>query len=141
MAAWRIRSCQVQVEEKRRAAAAQTARFEAQTAFEPSPLPLDPYARRAAIVDAMRLRPDGRFLSAAAQIAQLTGAPATGPTARFEGGKWKLAVGSEELAELPEFPDYPDLMRPLVSLAGRRLQGAPLAGPDPADTGHRLQQG
>src|SRR5258708_34920143 len=103
--AWRVRSCQVQVEEKRRAAAQQNARFEAQTSEAPSPLPLDPYARRAAIAEAMRLRPDRRFLLAVAQIDQLTGAPATAATARFEAGKWRIAAGTEELGELPEFPD------------------------------------
>lgn len=129
---WRVRSCQVQVEEKRRAAAEHEARFLAQTAAEPSPLPLDPHVRRAAMADALRLRPDRRFLLASGQILQLTGAPPATAEARFEEGKWKLTAGTDPLGEVPELPDYPDLMRPLVVLAQRRLAVFPLTGTDPS---------
>jgi len=126
--AWRARSCQTQIEEKRRAAAQHEARFVARTAAEPSPLPLDPYARRAAMADALRLRPDRRFLLATAQIQQLTGSPASTAEARFEGGRWRLTAGPDSLGDLPDLPDYPELMRPLVALAQKRLLAAPLQG-------------
>jgi hypothetical protein len=126
---WRIRSCRTQIEEKRRHAAEHEASFTAQTAAEPSPLPLDPYARRAAMADAMRLHPDRRFILAAGQIQQLTRGPALGPEARFKDGNWKLTAGTEQLGELAELPDYPELMRPLVALARRRLVVEPLSGP------------
>jgi hypothetical protein len=127
---WRVRSCQAQVEAKRRAAEEHEARFLAQTAAEPSPLPLDPYVRRAAMADALRLRPDRRFLLASNQIQQLTGGSPVAAVARFEGGKWKLTAGAEQLGEVPELPDYPDLMRPLVAFAKRRLAASPLSGTD-----------
>ncbi len=76
---WRIRSCRTQIEEKRRHAGEHEASFTAQTAAEPSPLPLDPYARRAAMADAMRLHPDRRFILAAGQIQQLTRGPRSCP--------------------------------------------------------------
>src|SRR5712664_73803 len=136
---WRTRSCQVQIEEKRRAAAQHEARFSARTASEPSPLPLDPYARRAAMADALRLRPDRRFLLAAAQIRQLTGSAASPAEARFEGGKWKLSAGADSLGDLPELPDYPELMRPLVALAQRQLLAAPLQGAVGAGSDEALQ--
>ena len=63
--AWRARSCQTQIEEKRRAAAQHEARFVARTAAEPPLLPLDPYARRAAMADA--LRPSARFSGTSAR--------------------------------------------------------------------------
>lgn len=126
--AWRARSCQARVEEKHRAAQLHNARFAAQTASEPSPLPLDPYARRAAMADALRLRPDRRFLLGLGQIQQLTGAPPTAVEPRFEGGKWRLTAGIEQLGELPELPDYPELMRPLVAFAQRRIAASPVSG-------------
>ena len=136
---WRARSCQVQIEEKRRAAEHHEARFSARTASEPSPLPLDPYARRAAMADALRLRPDRRFLLAAAQIRQLTGSAASPAEARFEGGKWKLSADADSLGDLPELPDYPELMRPLVALAQRQLLAAPLQGAVGAGSDEALQ--
>jgi hypothetical protein len=133
---WRVRSCQTQIEEKRRAVERENTQFAATTAAEPPPLPLDPYARRAAMADAMRLRPDRRFLLAAGQIAQLTGLPPATAEARFEGGKWRLTAGAEQLGELPELPDYPDLMGPMVALAKRRLMATPLSdGDSPAADG------
>src|SRR6267378_5399336 len=136
---WRARSCQVQIEEKRRAAAQHEARFVARIAAEPSPLPLDPYARRAAMADALRLRPDRRFLLAAAQIRQLTGSAASPAEARFEGGKWKLSADADSLGDLPELPDYPELMRPLVALAQKQLLAAPLQGTVGAGSDEALQ--
>src|SRR5258708_11411690 len=94
---WRIRSCRTQIEEKRRHAAEHEASFTAQTAAEPSPLPLDPYARRTAMADAMRLHPDRRFILAAGQIQQLTRGPALGPEARLKDGNWKLTAGTHQL--------------------------------------------
>jgi len=137
--AWRARSCQTQIEEKRRAAAQHEARFVARTAAEPSLLPLDPYARRAAMADALRLRPDRRFLLAAAQIQQLTGSPASAAEARFEGGRWRLTAGADSLGDLPDLPDYPELMRPMVALAQKQLLAAPLQGTAAVGSDEALQ--
>lgn len=132
--AWGVTAWSQAQQQELRAAqieAAQKARLARIAAPLPtSALPLDPYARRAAMAAALRLRPDQRFLRAAEAIAELT-FPGKAPAAeaRFEAGKWKLALGEEALGEVPELPDYPDLMEPLVALARRRLAGAPLAPP------------
>jgi len=128
--AWQAASCHHRIEEKRLAAQRHDEAFAARVAYEPSPLPLDPFKRRAAIADSMRLRPDRRFLLATREIALLTGGSAPEAAARFDGSRWILTVGDASLGEVPELPGFSDLLRPLVALAAQRLATAPLSEGD-----------
>jgi hypothetical protein len=126
--AFQARSCVTKIEEKKLAAQRQNALHDARTAAEPSPFPMDPIARRRAIADQLRLRPDGRFLGAVAEIVKLTHGETAAVGATFDGKTWVVANGREELGRLPEIPDYTDLMKVLVDLGRRRLEAAPVSG-------------
>ncbi len=64
-----------------------------------------------------RLRPDRRFLYAAAEMVRLTqGGPRKGTvTLHFEKGRWHLVLDGEPLGELPESPSFADAKSLLVS--------------------------
>src|SRR4051812_46055172 len=113
--AWQAASCHHRIEDKRVAVQRQNEAVQAPIASEPPPFPLDPFQRRAAIADSMRLRPDRRFLLAAQEIGRLTADSAVAePQARFDGSKWILSLGDAQIGTFPELPDYGDLMRPLI---------------------------
>jgi hypothetical protein len=117
--AWQAKSCVSKFEAKRAEAARLNARFDARTADMRSPLPLDPYARRAALAEQTRLRPDARFMAAAGQ---LTGGVVV---AEFSGGRWKLASAKgTPIGSVSELPSFAELMGVLVPLA--RAQPAAL---------------
>jgi hypothetical protein len=64
-----------------------------------------------------RLRPDRRFLYAAAEMARLTsGDPRQGTmTLRFENDRWRVTLDGALLGDLPEFPTFADGKGLLVS--------------------------
>jgi hypothetical protein len=69
-----------------------------------------------------RLRPDRRFLYAAAELQRLaTGGPRSGTLAlRFEENRWRLALDGAPLGDLPELPSLADARDFLVSRARAR---------------------
>jgi hypothetical protein len=82
-----------------------------------------------------RLRPDRRFLYAAAELQPLTkGSPRRGTmTLRFEQDRWRLSMDGSPLGDLPDLPDFADAKAFLLSrLSGeagaRRSTGAPSLG-------------
>ena len=64
-----------------------------------------------------RLRPDRRFLYAAAEMVRLTeGGPRQGTmTLHFEEDRWRLSLDGAPLGELPESPSFADAKSLLVS--------------------------
>jgi hypothetical protein len=126
--AWQAKSCVSKVEAKRAEAARMNARFEARTADMRSPLPLDPYARRAALAEQTRLRPDARFMAAAGQLS------GGAIVAAFSDGKWMLtSAKGTPIGSVSELPSFAELMGVLLDLA--RAQPAAIgdaAAPDAA---------
>src|SRR6266496_1650238 len=86
-----------------------------------------------------RLRPDRRFLYAAAEMQRLTtGSPRRGVLAiRFEENRWRLSLDGSPFGDLPEFPNFADARSFLVSRvpaqpALQRKPGSPLKATDSA---------
>src|SRR5438067_2111577 len=74
-------------------------------------LPPHPFDRRGALDNALRLRPDRRFLLAAQELAGADVAT------RFSEGQWIVSVGSRDVARVAELPDFPELLKALPPLA------------------------
>ncbi len=64
-----------------------------------------------------RLRPDRRFLYAAAELARLTeGGGRSGTLSlRFEGNRWRLSLDGSTSGDLPEYPDFADAKKLLLA--------------------------
>ena len=63
-----------------------------------------------------RLKPDGRFLLAFAELQHLlAGKPGDPAAAEFVNGKWRVSFGKAAVGTLPEYPDYEDFMVVLTS--------------------------
>jgi tetratricopeptide (TPR) repeat protein len=79
-----------------------------------------------------RLRPDRRFLYAAAELPPLTkGVARRGVlTLRFEGERWHLSMDGAPLGDLSELPDFAEAKAFLLS----RLTGQPALGKSPGAT-------
>ena len=73
-----------------------------------------------------RIRPDRRFLYAAAELERLTrGGTRHGTLGiRFEDHRWRLSLDGIALGDLPEFPDFADAKNFLISRV-RRVRAAP----------------
>jgi hypothetical protein len=103
----------------------------------PSPrvpkLPRDPLARQAAVESLLRLRPDRRFLLAAAEVA---GAASAEP--RYENGRWMVTVAGKEVGSVSELPDFGEMLEVLLPLARTRTAAENLQGP-PATGGRALR--
>ena len=88
-------------------------------------LPPHPIDRRRALDDALRLRPDRRFLLAAKELAG-------GEVAvRFSEGKWTLSLGNRDIARVAELPDFPELLGALAPLAKEWVLAAKISGKAP----------
>jgi len=76
------------------------------------------------VEDLYRIRPDRRFLYAAAELERLTaGGPRRGTLAiRFDEGRWRLSLDGASLGDLPEFPDFAEAKNLLLSRVPR-LEG------------------
>ena len=85
-------------------------------------LPPHPVDRRSALDDALRLRPDRRFLLAAQELAG--GDVAT----RFSDGQWILSLGNRDFARVAELPDFPELLKALAPLAKEWVAKAKVSG-------------
>src|SRR5438477_4837703 len=85
-------------------------------------LPSHPVERRSALDDALRLRPDRRFLLAAQELA---GADAA---ARFWEGQWIVSVGNRDVARVAELPDFPELLKALAPLAKEWVAAVKVSG-------------
>src|SRR5262245_18131236 len=73
------------------------------------------------VKDLYRLRPDRRFLYAAAELARLTqSGPHSGKLEiRFEGDHSSLSLDGSQLGDLPEYPDFADAKKLLLSRVPR----------------------
>jgi len=93
-----------------------------------------PAARmRGVIADAFRLKPDRRFLLAAAELEHLVrGKPARPAAARFVDGGWRVTVGGKAVGMLPAIPGFRDVDTVLTRWARQLLERTPLEpGPAP----------
>src|SRR5262245_44688322 len=88
-------------------------------------LPPHPVERRHALDDALRLRPDRRFLLAAKELA------GGDVAARFSEGQWVLSLGNRDLARVAELPDFPELLKALAPLAKEWVAAAKVGGKAP----------
>ena len=85
-------------------------------------LPPHPLERRRALDDALRLRPDRRFLLAAQELAGRDVA------ARFSEGQWIVSLGNRDVAHVAELPDFPELLKALAPLAKEWVAAAKVSG-------------
>src|SRR5256714_6433529 len=85
-------------------------------------LPPHPFDRRSALDDALRLRPDRRFLLAAQELAGADVAT------RFSEGQWIVSVGNRDVARVAELPDFPELLKALAPLAKEWVAAAKVSG-------------
>jgi hypothetical protein len=85
-------------------------------------LPPHPVDRRSALDDALRLRPDRRFLLAAQELAGADVAT------RFSDSQWIVSVGNRDVARVAELPDFPELLKALAPLAKEWLTAAKVTG-------------
>src|SRR5207253_6564203 len=88
-------------------------------------LPTHPFDRRSALDEALRLRPDRRFLLAAQELAGADVAT------RFSEGQWVLSVGNRDVARVAELPDFPELLKALAPLAKEWVAAAKVSGKAP----------
>ncbi|HWE25910.1 MAG TPA: hypothetical protein VG496_18385 [Myxococcales bacterium] len=88
-------------------------------------LPPHPVDRRGALDDALRLRPDRRFLLAAQELAGRDVAT------RFSDGQWIVSLGNRDVARLAELPDFPELLKALAPLAKEWVAAAKVGGKAP----------
>lgn len=79
-----------------------------------SVLNVPPERMKDALADIYRLKPDGRFLTAVAEVhAFLTGEEPAAVSADFEDGRWRISYRGKAVGSLPELPDFPDFMNML----------------------------
>ena len=75
---------------------------------------------RAMLRNAYRLRPDGRFLRAVADVPVLAGARLPGSvSANWDGCTWWVRCGADTVGILPAYPTYADARALLEAWAGR----------------------
>src|SRR5216684_4244143 len=98
---------------------------EARLRLKTDPLPPHPIERRRALDDALRLRPDRRFLLAAKELA------GGDVAARFSEGQWIVSLGNREVARVAELPDFPELLKALAPLAKEWIAAAKVSGKAP----------
>jgi hypothetical protein len=120
---WRER----RLKENARIAEQHAAEMSAETRLrlKTDPLPPHPMDRRRALDDALRLRPDRRFLLAAQELA---GGDAV---ARFSEGQWIVSLGNRDVARVAELPDFPELIKALAPLAKEWVAAAKVSGKAP----------
>ncbi|HEY9384093.1 MAG TPA: hypothetical protein VIP80_11335 [Gemmatimonadales bacterium] len=83
---------------------------------------------REVVATAFRLKPDRRFLLAAAELESLIlGKPARPGAARFVDGSWQVTVGGKPVGMLPLLPGFGDGDTLLTRWARELLKRAPLA--------------
>jgi hypothetical protein len=85
-------------------------------------LPPHPVDRRGALDDALRLRPDRRFLLAAQELA------GGDVASRFSEGQWILSLGNRDFARVAELPDFPELLKALAPLGKEWVAKAKVSG-------------
>ena len=85
-------------------------------------LPPHPFDRRSVLDDALRLRPDRRFLLAAQELA------GGDVAARFLEGQWIVSLGNRDVARVAELPDFPELLKALAPLAKEWVAAAKVSG-------------
>jgi len=98
-------------------------------------LPLSPIERRSALATLYRPAPDRRFLRAFDEIERVvTGrSPAEPARARYEGGKWVIAIAGREIARLSEIPTFDEALAAATSRAEDLVKPWSVGGPVPPD--------
>ena len=132
--AWGWRERKLQEDERTRAQSEAEQAAAGRLGLKTQPLPPDPLERRLALDEALRLRPDRRFLLAARELA---GAEVA---VRFSDRRWILSLGEREIGRVSELPDFPELMNALAPLAREWVAAAKVTGKAPrirAVRGHK----
>ena len=132
--AWGWRERKLKEDERNRAQSEVEQAAAGRLGLKMQPLPPDPLERRLALDDALRLRPDRRFLLAARELA---GAEVA---ARFSDRRWIFSLGEREIGRVTELPDFAELMNALAPLAREWVATAKVTGKAPrirAVRGHK----
>src|SRR5258705_7925376 len=132
--AWGWRERKLKEDERIRAQSEAEQAAAGRLGLKTQPLPPDPLERRLALDEALRLRPDRRFLLAARELA---GAEVS---ARFSDRRWILSLGEREIGRVAELPDFAELMNALAPLAREWVAANKVTGKAPrirAVRGHK----
>src|SRR5438874_3896258 len=123
--AWRWRERKLKEDARVAEQKAAAVDAEARLRLKTNSLPSHPLERRRALDDALRLRPDRRFLLAAQELA------GGDVAARFLEGQWIVSLGNRDVARVAELPDFPELLKALAPLAKEWVAAAKVIGKAP----------